>query len=54
LLKDFFIEAAEHMLQNSLGFNLNPLGDSGAPTNLHWDFPKSSDFVVLQKVAVFH
>jgi hypothetical protein len=54
LLKDLFVKATEHMLQNGLGFYLNTLGDGGAAADLHRDFPESCDFVVLHEVPVLY
>ena len=42
------------MLQNCLGINLNPLGDSGATTNLHRNFSESCYFVIQHEVAVLY
>ncbi len=54
LLKNFFVEAAEHMLQNGLSFHFNTLGDSGATTDLHRDFPESCDLIILHEVAALN
>ena len=54
LFEDVFVKTAEHVLEDSLYFDLNPLSDREASSNFLRILAKRGDFIVVHEIPILH
>jgi hypothetical protein len=54
LFEDVFVKTAEHVLEDSLDFDLNPLSDREASSNFLRVLAERGDFVVVHEIPILH